>query len=177
MSNYSSDLIWQVSCKNSSFLVKRGGVTLSCEPGNVANVHSSKFSGLSNKKTVDIKRAGETVTITLKKAKDASKPAHSNNHVIKMKAGDTKRVQKTVQKLVGSTYYNPALVSIGVKRVEKLAQASLRANKMAAGKFDVKYGRGRAGKKAFPFSQQVAKKAPKVVEEAAPATNNGDEMD
>lgn len=172
MSNISSDLIWQVSRKNSSFAVKRNGVTLSCEPGNVANVFSNKFSGLSNKKTVDIKRAGETVTITLKKGQAQNKPAQTT--VIKMKAGNTARVQKTVQKLVGSDVH----AANGVKRVEKLAQASLRANKIAAGKFDVKYGRGRAGKKAFPFSQQVARKAKVVEEEAAPAaTNNGDEMD
>lgn len=46
----STDLIWQITRDNSSFLVKRNGIQLSRERGNVLNRNSFKFSGVSARK-------------------------------------------------------------------------------------------------------------------------------
>ena len=50
----SSDVVWQVLRQHNSFVVKRDGITLSSEPGNLMNRHSYKFSGLANKKVVHV---------------------------------------------------------------------------------------------------------------------------
>ncbi|KIO07115.1 hypothetical protein M404DRAFT_998531 [Pisolithus tinctorius Marx 270] len=52
-------------------MVKRGpeGKTFSTEQGNLRNLHSHKFSGLSNAKTIDIKDSGSGIQITTRKSK------------------------------------------------------------------------------------------------------------
>ncbi len=63
----SSDLIWELVKKNNSFLIKRDGRQFTTEPGNVANVNSYKYSGLANKKVVDIQALpGGGVTVGIK---------------------------------------------------------------------------------------------------------------
>lgn len=46
--------MWQCLRNGNSFLVKRNGVQLTSEPGNVMNKNSFKYSGLANDKTIDI---------------------------------------------------------------------------------------------------------------------------
>ncbi|KAL4068913.1 ribosomal L28e protein family-domain-containing protein [Scleroderma yunnanense] len=67
----SSDLQWLLLRNNNSFLVKRGpeGRAFSSEPGNLRNLHSFKFSGLANTKTIDIKDSGSGIQITTRKSK------------------------------------------------------------------------------------------------------------
>jgi len=52
----SSDLQWLLIRKNNSFMVKRlpEGPVFSSEPGNLMNLHSHKYSGLANAKTIHI---------------------------------------------------------------------------------------------------------------------------
>jgi large subunit ribosomal protein L28e len=50
----SSDIVWQVLRHHNAHIVKRDGIIFSSEPGNVANIHSYKFSGLANKKVVHV---------------------------------------------------------------------------------------------------------------------------
>ncbi|KIM31687.1 hypothetical protein M408DRAFT_327150 [Serendipita vermifera MAFF 305830] len=51
----STDLQWLLLRKNNSFMVKRGtGPVFSSEPGNLMNLHSHKYSGLANAKTIHI---------------------------------------------------------------------------------------------------------------------------
>ncbi len=45
----SDALLWELTKKQNSFLVKRNGVQLSRDPLNVANVHSFKYSGVNSK--------------------------------------------------------------------------------------------------------------------------------
>jgi large subunit ribosomal protein L28e len=45
----SSDLVWLLTRSNTSFLVKRNGIQLSREGGNLLNKQSLKSTGLSNK--------------------------------------------------------------------------------------------------------------------------------
>lgn len=72
----SNDLIWQLVRNNNSFLVKRNGVSLSREPGNLLNKHSFKYSGLL-KKTVGVSQVGTSVEISTKIARKTRKPASS----------------------------------------------------------------------------------------------------
>ncbi len=66
---HSNDLQWQLLRQNHSFLVKRDGVTLSGEPGNLTGKHSFKFSGLANSQTVDV-NAGKDGKIRLSTRKN-----------------------------------------------------------------------------------------------------------
>jgi hypothetical protein len=50
----SNDVVWQVLRQHNAFVVKRDGITLSGEPGNLLNKHSYKFSGLANRKLVHV---------------------------------------------------------------------------------------------------------------------------
>jgi len=67
----STDLQWLLLRKNNSFIVKRvpEGPIFSREPGNLTNLHSHKYSGLANTKTIDIKDSGSGVQITTRKTK------------------------------------------------------------------------------------------------------------
>ncbi|KAG5461040.1 MAG: ribosomal L28e protein family-domain-containing protein [Olpidium bornovanus] len=49
-----SALVWLLTKNNSSFLVKRSGEQFSSEKGNLLNKNSWKYSGLANKKVVDV---------------------------------------------------------------------------------------------------------------------------
>ena len=50
----SSDLLWQIVRKNSSFVVKRDGLQLSREPLNVMNKHSQRYSSIANSKAATV---------------------------------------------------------------------------------------------------------------------------
>ncbi|KAK8934376.1 60S ribosomal protein L28-2 [Platanthera zijinensis] len=75
-------LIWEIVRKNNAFLVKQFGngnakVQFSKEKNNLFNVHSFKYSGLANKKTVSIQPAGKDLSVVLAttKSKRQNKPA------------------------------------------------------------------------------------------------------
>jgi len=172
MQNVSADLVWQCTRKYNSFLVKRDQVVLTAEPGNPTNKHSAKFSGLANKKTVDVKASKDAVVITLRKTKDQNKPAKAVQ-TIKVKAADPNRTIRTARKLVGASFYRPAAENVVATRVSKLAQAAVAANKMNKGKLSVKYGRNA---KPFAFNQTTSKKSTAAAEELPPLTAV-DEMD
>jgi len=67
----SSDLQWFLLRKHNSYMVKRvpEGPVFSREPGNLLNLHSYKYSGLANTKTIDIRDSGSGVQITTRKTK------------------------------------------------------------------------------------------------------------
>merc|ERR1712134_63205 len=62
----SSDVVWGIIRKNSSFLVKRNFLELSSEPGNLMNKNSFKFSGLANAEAVDIQDNEKGITFSTK---------------------------------------------------------------------------------------------------------------
>ncbi|KAI6031213.1 hypothetical protein PISMIDRAFT_446106 [Pisolithus microcarpus 441] len=67
----STDLQWLLLRNYNSFVVKKSpeGKAFSAEPGNLRNIHSHKFSGLANAKTIDIKDSGSGIQITTRKSK------------------------------------------------------------------------------------------------------------
>jgi Ribosomal L28e protein family len=60
----SNDVVWQVLRHHNAHIVKRDGITLSGESGNLLNLHSYKFSGLANNNIVHV-AAGKDKKIAL----------------------------------------------------------------------------------------------------------------
>ncbi|KAI6120949.1 ribosomal L28e/Mak16 [Pisolithus croceorrhizus] len=67
----STDLQWLLLRNYNSFIVKKGpeGRAFSAEPGNLRSLHSHKFSGLANAKTIDIRDSGSGIQVTTRKSK------------------------------------------------------------------------------------------------------------
>ncbi|KAJ8520829.1 hypothetical protein ONZ45_g2348 [Pleurotus djamor] len=67
----STDLQWLLVRNYNSFLVKRvrEGPVFSKEPGNLRNLHSHKYSGLANSKTIDVSDSSSGIQITTRKVK------------------------------------------------------------------------------------------------------------
>ncbi|CAE8609555.1 unnamed protein product, partial [Polarella glacialis] len=83
----SPDIMWQCVKKNSAFLRKsRNMPVMSAEPGNLCSLNSFKYSGLANRKVLDIspKIAGkkESIVLTLRHAK-ASRACRPSSMLVK----------------------------------------------------------------------------------------------
>ncbi len=65
----SEELIWGVIRENNAFMVKRGGVLFSSEPGNLVAKHSPKYSGLAKTNTIRIEAVEGGVAISRRSAK------------------------------------------------------------------------------------------------------------
>ncbi|KAF8661422.1 hypothetical protein AX16_001340 [Volvariella volvacea WC 439] len=79
----SSDLEWLIIRKYNSFVVKGvpEGPIFSREPGNLRNLHSHKYSGLANSKTIDVADSPSGIQITTRKVK-ASPYAVASSRVV-----------------------------------------------------------------------------------------------
>lgn len=125
----SSTLIWELTRLSSCKIVKRNGMMLSREKGNLNSKHAFRNSGLCNPKAVNITaarasaKANKTPAMDLKNTKpeDARKPAKMwrRNH---MKKG-ARRAAASVMSVVGQ--YRPDLKKDAAKRMGKVV-ASLK---------------------------------------------------
>ncbi|KAF9183771.1 60S ribosomal protein L28 [Haplosporangium sp. Z 767] len=117
----SADLTWLLIKNNNSFLVKRSGVQFSSEAGNLLNKNSFKYSGLANKKTIDVSAApsGRGVVVGTKKSKGVNKVTL------------TKGVRKSASSVAGlaRSGYRADLRKKSVKASPKKARKGIRANK------------------------------------------------
>merc|ERR1712157_676921 len=97
----SAELCWSIIRKNSCFLKKSHGLTLSKEPNNLTGINSFKYNGLVNKKTVGIDAApsGKGVVLAIRKTKGARR------HAI-----------KTIQNTLGANGYRKDLTKSAVKK-------------------------------------------------------------
>merc|ERR1711988_1943548 len=99
----SSDVVWGIIRKNSSFLVKRNMLELSSEPGNLMNKNSFKYSGLANLETVDVADNTKGITFSRKNKKNAAQP--SRNVVAVDLKKDFRKVAQTIKnKTEGANY-------------------------------------------------------------------------
>merc|ERR1711988_1954551 len=99
----SSDVVWGIIRKNSSFLVKRNLLELSSEPGNLMNKNSFKYSGLANAETVDVADNTKGITFSRKNKKNAAQP--SRNVVAVDLKKDFRKVAQTIKnKTEGANY-------------------------------------------------------------------------
>ncbi|KAH8119785.1 ribosomal L28e protein family-domain-containing protein [Phellopilus nigrolimitatus] len=65
----SADLTWLLIRKNNSFTVKKvpEGPIFSKEPGNLVNLHSYKYSGIANAKTIHVEETPSGIQIVSRK--------------------------------------------------------------------------------------------------------------
>ncbi|KAM0834326.1 hypothetical protein ACQ4PT_063676 [Festuca glaucescens] len=93
MATASDSLVWELVKKNNCFLIKQFGnnnakVQFSKEPNNLYNVHSYKYSGLANKKTVTVQPAADkemTVVLSTTKTKKQNNPAAFSHKTVMRK--------------------------------------------------------------------------------------------
>lgn len=116
----SSDLVWLMTRANSSFLVKRNGIQLSREQGNLLNKQSLKLSGVSSNKSVAISPAAKGVVLTIKKQSAPANKVKSSNVEIVLK-GNTKQSAKKVVKILAK--YRPDLTQAALARVSRIVQS------------------------------------------------------
>ncbi|KAJ3271082.1 hypothetical protein HDV01_007095 [Terramyces sp. JEL0728] len=114
----SSDLTWLLNRANTSSLVKRNGIQLSKEAGNLLNKQSLKLSGFSPR-SATITPAEKGVVLTLKKQNAGSK-VQSANVNITLK-GNVRQVAKSVKSILGK--YRPDLVDAALARVSRIIQS------------------------------------------------------
>ncbi|CDH54643.1 poly-specific ribonuclease [Lichtheimia corymbifera JMRC:FSU:9682] len=111
----SAELVWALVKNNNSFLVKRpNGVEFTAERGNLTNLNTFKYSGLANNKAVDIAAAPRGVRVTLKKAKQANKPAKSTHSYVIAKS--RRASAKSVANLVARSGYRADLRKAALAR-------------------------------------------------------------
>ena len=113
-------------------MVKRNGIILSREPGNLMNKHSFKYSGLAPAKTVSIQSGAKGITVSTK-TKNSTKPSKSLNSstIYKPARSTTKSVQGIVKG------YRPDLVKAAMARASRLLESQLPVksiNKKSRGK-------------------------------------------
>ncbi|KAK8960041.1 60S ribosomal protein L28-2 [Platanthera guangdongensis] len=124
-------LIWEIVRKNNAFLVKQFGngnakVQFSKEKNNLFNVHSFKYSGLANKKTVSVQPAGKDLSVVLAttKSKKQNKPASVSHRSI-LKKEFSKVAKSVINQLtniicffqVSDNYYRPDLKRAALARL------------------------------------------------------------
>ncbi|KAJ4809164.1 60S ribosomal protein L28 [Rhynchospora pubera] len=117
-------LVWEMVRGNNAFLVKQFGrgnakVQFSKEPNNLYNLHSYKFSGLANQKTIGIKSGGSkdelAVVVSLSKPKKANKPIRATRKTIMKK--NLVKMAKSVKSQVNDNYYRPDLTKPALARL------------------------------------------------------------
>lgn len=137
MATVPGQLLWEIVKKNNCFVVKQNGnssarVMFSREPNNLYNLHTYKYSGLANDKTVSITPAGEdlAVVIATTKTKKQNKPADSVHRSVLKK--EFRRMAKAVANQVDENYYRRDLKKAALARLSAVHK-SLRVAK-AGGK-------------------------------------------
>merc|ERR1712060_857985 len=127
-SNMSASLMWECTKKYNRFLVKGGNRTkgavggnrdqFSCEPGNLANVHTFKHSGLVNSHTIDIRESKDGVVVTKTQLKSVK-----SEMVLKK---DARRMLKAMG--AGTKSFRPNLTTAALRKLSAV-QKSIRAAK------------------------------------------------
>eukprot|EP01102_Stenamoeba_stenopodia_P005903 TRINITY_DN16615_c0_g2_i2.p1 TRINITY_DN16615_c0_g2~~TRINITY_DN16615_c0_g2_i2.p1 ORF type:complete len:144 (-),score=49.14 TRINITY_DN16615_c0_g2_i2:166-597(-) len=74
-----ASLTWLLIRNNNSFLVKRNGAQFSTETGNLTNKHSQRYSGLVNKRVVDVSviKGKPVISLRAAKGRKAVQPANA----------------------------------------------------------------------------------------------------
>lgn len=130
----SPSLLWGCLRNNSSFLVKRNGVQLTSEPGNVMNKNTFKYSGLCNEKTIDI-RYDKTLTLGLKAPKRKQQPKNSVRVTPLNK--NFRRVAHAIESQTKGQWYRADLTDMALARwtaLHRLSQVDKGLKKKAKAK-------------------------------------------
>ncbi|WFC97913.1 hypothetical protein MYAM1_000633 [Malassezia yamatoensis] len=119
------DLQWLLVRKSNSYLVKQKGLgrVFSREPGNIASLHSYKYSGLVNDKAVGItpndKQGVDVITKKTKVSPRVVKGARVNTTV----KGGARRVAGAVANITAKHGYRPDLRKDAVARASAIIRS------------------------------------------------------
>ncbi|KAF8633549.1 hypothetical protein AX15_001350 [Amanita polypyramis BW_CC] len=121
----SNDLEWLLLRNYSSHLVKRvsEGPIFSKEPGNLTNIHSHKYSGLANKKVLDIQDSKNGIQIVARKTKALPHQVKSGFATTTIKARTGPRRALGISAGFARRGYRPDLRRAALARVSALIQA------------------------------------------------------
>ncbi|XP_066936675.1 large ribosomal subunit protein eL28-like [Clytia hemisphaerica] len=125
----SADLCWSIVRKNSCFLVKSLGKTLTKEPNNLSGVNNFASNGYINKKTVgvDADPSGKGVVLSIRKSKNGNKPAKS---VSRTTVRGSRHSIKVIRDTLNKSEYRKDLSDIAIRR----ASAIIRSQNTSAAK-------------------------------------------
>lgn len=112
----SADINWLLIRNNSCFIVKRNGVTLSREPGNLTNLNRYKDSFVANKRAVGIVAAPNKKGIVVETHKKNSKGATVNS--ITFSGKTTRAINKSIKNI--TSQYRPDLQAAALSRATAL---------------------------------------------------------
>jgi len=121
----SSDLQWLLIRGNNSFIVKKvpEGPIFSKEPGNPLNIHSYKYSGLVNAKTITVEDSGNGIQITTRKTKSSPYAVKSSRHTTSIRRGSGSRRAVGIASNTAKSGYRPDLRKAVLARVSALHAA------------------------------------------------------
>jgi large subunit ribosomal protein L28e len=145
-------LVWHLIRDNNCFLKKvgrtarDGEVQFSAEPGNLLNVHTFKYSGLANSKTIGLS-AGKSAKGKAAVALATKKGTAATSAPLKVQR---KGALKTLNALTAT--HRADLTSVAQARFARLHQATYARGSKSASKRTVK-GKGKVAK--FAFSQKA----------------------
>merc|ERR1712189_131247 len=117
----SADLCWSIVRKNSCFLVKSLGKTLTKEPNNLTGVNGFSSNGYINKKTVgvDADPSGKGVVLSIRKSKNGNKPAKSLHRTTVRGRHAIKVIRDTLNK----SEYRKDLSDVAIRRASAIIRS------------------------------------------------------
>ncbi|EKM84299.1 hypothetical protein AGABI1DRAFT_81985 [Agaricus bisporus var. burnettii JB137-S8] len=115
----SADLQWLLLRKNNSHIVKRGPI-FSKEPGNLRNIHSFKYSGFANAKTIDVSDSNGAIRITTRKVNASPHAVAAAATVAPIRARSGGRRALGVGASVAKRGYRPDLRAAVLARISAL---------------------------------------------------------
>ncbi|OBZ68589.1 60S ribosomal protein L28-1 [Grifola frondosa] len=121
----SSDLQWLLLRKNNSFLVDRvvEGPVFSKEPGNLRNLHSFKYSGVANEKTITVKESESGIQLVTRKKGASPRAVHSAVATTTIRSRSGPRRAAGVTAKLAKRGYRPDLRTAALARVSALLVA------------------------------------------------------
>jgi len=137
----SPDVVWFNVRKNNSFAVKRNKTNFTSEPNNLMNRNTYKYSGLANRRTVDIVAVDESSTASGAAAESKSKRESQARATLVLKRKwlslgrkptkayhkvslrrDFRRVARTIKNELQGKHYRPDLLRAALARWTKIYQ-------------------------------------------------------
>jgi large subunit ribosomal protein L28e len=142
-------LLWEITKRSNSFLVKRNGntkrsgaVEFSTEKGNIKSLNQFKYSGVANSKVFDVVCTDENkAQLIVKTASKAGNKPSKAKACIPINRIDFRRGENTIKKNTSETFYRRDLESAALAKWTKVYNANKRA-KGVKKLVPVKKGRG-----------------------------------
>ncbi|KAK1149952.1 hypothetical protein N8T08_003508 [Aspergillus melleus] len=127
VTNVSSDLVWQITRNQNSFLVKRnsgGGSQFSRDPLNLQNKHSFKYAGYANTKAIGVQASGSNgVSVITKKPSNPQQPGKNIVTVNYGPGASNRKIYKGVASKTAKNGYRGDIREDAVARVSAIRRA------------------------------------------------------